>query len=576
MRTKMYVRIAIIVCVLFVTLNSGTAAINTWTDSASGSWGTAINWDAGVPAGSDDISISQEGTYTVTVDDDTANNDLGMAVTSITVEASSGLPELAIDFTNSTKILTVGSGNIGTLKIGTTSGTHGLLSITTGQVSAAHLHLGEGGAASTGEARISAGTITLRSNATGLNWLRLGNTAGSTGTVVMTGGELIGPGYGGTYGNIGGAGKGNLIISNGLFTVGGYGLSIGAAAGEGGDVHLLGGELKLTKGYIEVGSGNNSRGSILIDGGTLTVINNYDLTLGVRSGSSGVMTISNGVLNCVDGDLVLGSRAGSYGELNNLGGTNFCDAPIIGDIGTGVVNVAVSGYVEASGYTQLAKGLGGRGILNISAGLYKINGSGTIMGDGNGAWSEINVTGGEFNASGKAMYLRSGMVNVNGGIWVNGTTYIGTTGGTGPIAKTGSVTVTSGTLTLGNTTVGAADRPGYLTIEGKNSTNTLTSLTATTTNSTLRFTLDTDGVSPITVNNALTVNADTDLVIDITNYNNINGLSMALIDYGSVSGTIAYENITFIGGIGTVDQVTNTKISITIIPPTLGTVIIIQ
>jgi len=100
MRTKMYVRIAIIVCVLFVTLNSGTAAINTWTNSASGSWGTAINWDAGVPAGSDDISISQEGTYTVTVDDDTANNDLGMAVTSITVEANSGLPELAIDFTS--------------------------------------------------------------------------------------------------------------------------------------------------------------------------------------------------------------------------------------------------------------------------------------------------------------------------------------------------------------------------------------------------------------------------------------------------------------------------------------------
>lgn len=583
MRARTYVCATLVACALFAASNRATAQVNTWTNSGSGSWGTAGNWDGGLPSGTDDISITGAGAYTVTVDDNTADNDLGLAVNSVIVGTGSGRPELTIGFTNTTKVLTVGTGTAGTLKIGTTSGTHGRLSVADGEISAAHLLLGEGGSASTGEARISGGTVTLRSNATGLNWIRLGNTASSTGMVVMTGGTLNGPGYGGTYGNIGGAGKGLLIISNGLFTAGGYGLYIGAASGADGEVRLPGGELKLTKGLIEVGSGYNSRGSILIDGGRLTVTNGAGIAVAERYGSRGSLTVSNGTLHMVDGVLSVGSRAGAYGVVDIAGGTNYVGkspygltmGAYAGGGGTGVLNVTAGRLTVHNGWAYPGGGSGGVGIINVSGGEFDNQGYGLIMGDANGAWSEINVTGGKCDVN--VTYLRSGAITVDGGVFAGGTTYIGTTGGYGPTLKTGSVTVVSGTLTLGSTTVGAADRPGYLTIEGSTSTNTLASLTASPTNSTLTFILDETGISPITVTGALNVSDDTKLVVNIDNYDAPKGDSFVLIDYGSIgAGRIAEENITINGGSGgRIDQTTDNKVTLNISPPP-GTTILIR
>ncbi len=537
-------------------VDTGSAAVNAWKDPVSGYWGTAGNWSAGVPQGSDDIQIMVAGEYTVSVDNDTADNGQGMAVTSITVRAATGLPELAVGFTNTARTLMIGSANIGNIGVGTAAGTRGLLSLATGSVSAAQLHLGSG-AGGYGRAHISGGSAQLRSMSTaaGTEWFRLGSVAGSTGTLVMTGGEISGPaGYGGTYGHIGGAGAGSLIISNGLFTTGGYGLYFGATTGHG-ELKLLGGALfhgHEGRAVIEVGSGASSRGFILIDGGTLIVTNNADLSLGVRAGSRGIMTISNGVLNIAGGDLGLGMRTGSYGELNVVGGTNLCDTPLIGtgtaSGGTGIVNVVANGYMASlGGWTQLGNGPGSFGQLNVADnGRCEIGGYGMLMGDGDGGFGEVNVADGEFRISPGTAYIRSGTINISGGTCSFGTTFLGTAGGIGS-AKTGTVSITGGTVTLGTTTLGTVGRPGFLRVLGSApSSITVNALTATTADSTFQFTLDAAGVTPITVNNTLTVNADTKLTVDCGAYDTRNGLAVPLIVYGTRSGAFDVSNIAIV------------------------------
>ncbi len=577
-------------------VDTGSAAVNAWTDPVSGSWGTAGNWSAGLPQSNQDASLAVAGAYTVTVDDITADNALGLVVTNITVGAASGPPALTVDFTNTTRTVTVGAANDGKIGVGISAGSLGRLSVANGQITAARLHLGSG-LGGAGSVHLSGGSVALRSmSATaGTEWLRLGSDAGSTGTLVMTGGQISGPSdYGGTYGHIGGGGSGLIIISNGLFRTGGYGLYFGASSGHG-ELKLYGGTLysgndNSTKNVtIEVGSGVNSEGFILIDGGTLIVTNNADLSLGVRGGSHGVLTISNGVFNIAGGDLGLGMRANSLGELNVVGGTNLCDTPLIGSGavnvggGTGIVNVFANGYLASlGGYAQLGQGPGSRGTLNVSGnGRCEIGGYGMLMGDGDGAWSEINVAGGEFRMTAGAVYLRSGTINVSGGSFQTGTLLLGTTGGIGS-AKTGTVSIAGGTVTLGTTTLGMAGRPGFLRVAGSApSAVTVNALTAITADSTLQFTLDAAGVTPITVNNTLTVNADTKLEVDCGAYDTRNGLAVPLIAYNTRSGTFDASNIAIINtgsatasvdpGDGSADAVT---LRITLPPG--GTVLLIR
>ncbi len=599
MRVCIFVRmpqVAVIAagCVFFFGgMHQGSAAVNLWEDAVDGAWGTSEKWSEGLPQSHHDVSIAQPGNYTVTVDDVTANNALGMVVTGITVGASSGLPSLLIDYTNTARTLMVGAGDNGNIGVAIAAESQGLFSVATGQVSAARLHLGAGQGGN-GTAQVAGGSVALRSMSTGAGneWLRLGPDAGSTGSLVMTGGQISGPfDRGGTYGHIGGAGYGELIISNGLFMTGGFGLGVGASSGIG-ELKLYGGYFRHgndggTK-YMEVGSGANSEGFILIDGGNLIVTNNAVLTFGVRAGSRGIATISNGILNTVSGSLYFGSRADSYGEMNVVGGTNLCTRPWIGagsaalGGGEGVVNVTSNGYMASvGGWTSLASGPGSRGTLNVSGnGICEIGGFGMLMGDGDGGWAELNVAGGECRVI-STLHLRSGAINVSGGTFSSGTTYLGTTGGTGS-AKTGTVSIAGGTVTFGSTTVGAAGLPGFLRIKGTEPVDvTINSLTATTEDSTLEFILDYDGVTPIAVNNALTVNADTKLVIDCSTYFLLNGLEVPLINYGSMSGVFDTANITIIytgSSTVSVDQGTGISDSLTLLfeLPPAGTFIMIR
>jgi len=270
----------------------------------------------------------------------------------------------------------------------------------------------------------------------------------------------------------------------------------------------------------------------------------------------------------------MGSGAGAYGEWNIAGGTNTVSRQntpnqvlYLGYAAdaTGVVNVTGgtldAGYVVAIGYN-------GRGILNVGSGLAKC--AYVWLGYGTGA-GDLSVTGGTCQVTGYVNAYR-GAALVNGGTLTNsGTFTVGAMAG-----KTSTLTIVSGTLSVpkNTTTVGNLGA-GTLEVQGKNSTVTLHALTATTAASTLKFVLTTNGVTPITVNNALTVSADTKLVVDVTDYDETYGLNIPLITYGSKTSTIDEGNISIIGVTGaTVNQAADNTVMLVL--PLQGTLTVIS
>ena len=98
------------------TFPAGAAPI-TWTNTSGGSWSAAINWSPNsVPGSSDDAFITNNGTYTVTMD-------VNPTIASLTLGGSSGLQTL----TNTSKTLT--------LSLASVVNTNGILGMNNGALS---------------------------------------------------------------------------------------------------------------------------------------------------------------------------------------------------------------------------------------------------------------------------------------------------------------------------------------------------------------------------------------------------------------------------------------------------------
>src|SRR6185503_2094403 len=112
------------------------SAANSWTNTSGGSWEASTNWSLGTPSNTDSIFITNNGTYTVQIDNTTANTgdtSTWMQVNSIAVSAVSGLPTLLIDFTNTARILNLSSTASGALNIGNANGRNGQVVLANGQ-----------------------------------------------------------------------------------------------------------------------------------------------------------------------------------------------------------------------------------------------------------------------------------------------------------------------------------------------------------------------------------------------------------------------------------------------------------
>jgi outer membrane autotransporter protein len=352
---------------LFTASTVSTHAQTNWTGAVSSNWFLSGNWDAGFPRQTTDGNIN-----TVTPNA-TVLSDPGALARNLTVGA------------NGTGMLTIQSG--GTLAdsfgtIGNLPGGVGTVTVT-----------GAGSSWST------AGTIVVGGQGTGMLIIQDGGTAqdgatsgggsiglsaGSTGTVIVTGPGstwINGP-SGGL--NIGSFGTGTLTIANG------------------------GKVIDITPLVTNIGNAPGSQGTVTVTGaGSL-----WSDIAGFRIGNSGT-----GTLTVADGGIVTGptvtiaANAGSVGTLNIGAGPGTpaaapgtLTAPSVAfGAGTGTTNFnhTFSDYL-------FAPAISGNGTVNVLAGT-------TIFTGANSYSGATNVDGGTLRAGAVNTFSPNSPVTVSGG-----------------------------------------------------------------------------------------------------------------------------------------------------------------
>jgi hypothetical protein len=219
-----------------------------------------------------------------------------------------------------------------------------------------------------------------------------------------------------------------------------------------------------------VGTGTASVGTVEQDGNTTVTFNNPTgiLAFGTNvnnsdgPGGTGNYDISSGTLD-VQAMLIFdfGSDAGTYGNLNQSGGTVISDVAMnLGDYGTGTYTLS-SGTGTFHAGINLGLRAGSNGTLNLNGGELQIGGaSGIAVGAGTGA---VNFNGGTLQVIDSDFSTSVGInlgvgtlstVDTNG---FNATFNGNFTGLTGGINKIGS-----GTMTL----AGGNNQIGYLGVVG--------------------------------------------------------------------------------------------------------------
>lgn len=309
---------------------------------------------------------------------------------------------------------------------------------------------------------ISGGTVGFGFGGGDFNYI--GNQAGSSGTVDVTGGSW-------TYGSalrVGNDGTGVLNLSGGSggSANGGAGagqLLLGYNGGGSGTANVSGGT--WVNGTLHVGY--SGTGLLNISGGSLS--NSYSY-VGSQSGSSGTVNVSGGtwtsggafavgnygtgVLNLTGGTVdasgtynYIGEKTGSSGTMNVSGGTWNTSTVYLGNDGTGVVNLTDTGIItvdSGNGTLNLGVNSGSSGTLNLGTG----GAAGTL--------NAASVSGG----SGTAVVNFNHTGSLNFTPTLDGTLSVnhigpGTTTLTAANTYTGTTSVLGGTLELGFGTVSA-------------------------------------------------------------------------------------------------------------------------
>jgi len=177
---------------------------------------------------------------------------------------------------------------------------------------------------------------------TGLDAIRIGNESGSSGRLELSGsGRIERTSPGDTFlGELAGS-TGTVVQTGGTWDQNDYNLIIGAAGA--GTFSLSGGSITNIN-YIRLGEENYGHGTLNISGTGLIITDN-EMAIGYKGDSTGVVTVAGGTLACTDDTREL----------------------VVGRYGTG--SLTVSGGIVTN-FQQLILGrfLKGRGTLEISGG----------------------------------------------------------------------------------------------------------------------------------------------------------------------------------------------------------------
>ncbi|WP_372354063.1 autotransporter outer membrane beta-barrel domain-containing protein [Xanthomonas sp. NCPPB 3761] len=271
------------------------------------------------------------------------------------------------------------AGSTGTL---TVTGANSLLSSPNGY----GLYVGDAG---TGELSVNDGASAAVHGS-----VTLGHLAGSTGTLTVTGANSLLHGFHQLYVGVEGEGQtsiedgasatfdGSVYVgqqagSTGTLTVtgansllsspNGYGLYVGDAGT--GELSVNDGASAAVHGSVTLGHLAGSTGTLTVTGANSLLHGFHQLYVGVEG--EGQTSIEDGASATFDGSVYVGQQAGSTGTLTVTGANSLLSSPngyglYVGDAGAGTLNVDNGGTVTTPG--ELHVGNTGTGVVSISGG----------------------------------------------------------------------------------------------------------------------------------------------------------------------------------------------------------------
>ena len=362
------------------------AQVQTWVD-ATGNWIIGTNWaPAGTPTPATDAQIDNGGTAQITGPASANSLTLG------SIPGGSGT-------------VTIGAGGLGILKtttglVGSQSGSQGAVDVSGAIASWTNTGTLVVGSSGTGTLTIqNRGTVT---DGAGF----IGNLPGGLGTVMVTGAGSSWSNAGSVV--VGGLGTGTLTIQDGGTVNSGGGGSVGLSAGSTGTVTVTGpgstwnnspggglnigsfgtGTLTIANGGMvnnntaftaNIGNGAGSQGTVTVTGaGSI-----WSNSSGVNVGNLGAGTLTIADSGVVAGPVTIATNAGSIGTLNiGAGAGNPAAAPgtltassIAFGAGTGTIN-----FNHTSTSYVFAPAITGNGTVNVLAGTTTLTGANTYSG----------------------------------------------------------------------------------------------------------------------------------------------------------------------------------------------------
>jgi fibronectin-binding autotransporter adhesin len=306
----------------------------------------------------------------------------------------------------------------------------------------------------TGTVLVTGGTLSV-TNATGTGQLSLYNGA----FALSNGATVVADLYtnvGGTFTNLGGTfvitshatvNQGTATFSSGTTQIGSN-FTVAATAGSTGSVYVTGGSLIATNATTTIGSGNGSVGSLTVSNATVAI---GQTQIGGNANSVGMLTVQDGGQMSVSSNLLVASFFNSTGMVNVAGGQLTATNGVIGfgnngsivtGYGYGQMNVT-NGTVLAN-KILLGSSTGGHGDLMIQPnGVVNLVGSNALLvPDG------VEIDGGELTiengdiqcgqASATGTYFPC-TVTMTGGVATVAIVYVGYTGG-------GTLTISGGQM----------------------------------------------------------------------------------------------------------------------------------
>ena len=328
-----------------------------------------------------------------------------------------------------------------------------------------------GSASGVGIYNISSGTS--RSNTGGMI---LGNSG--TGTVNQTGGQ-VGDMRATTIGNNVGA-VGTYNISSGTFFQGAATTALTIGNNGAGTMNLSGGTVAKTGGNVVLGSGSTGVGNLSITATGAAFTFNTGGQMIVGASGTGTITQTSGVLGALTSGggatmlaMTLGQNANSVGTYAFSGGVmkqTTASALIVGQSGTGTLNMSGSAAITDGGNITIGQDAGSVGAINLT-------GTGNISRATTATLTVGGTGSGTLNMSGNTVALAgtAGVMTVRSGSAGSGTVQgYGTFGIAGNLTMNGMMIAdgkTTGNKTLDLAQVNGSADDGIIFNTIENTTN---------------------------------------------------------------------------------------------------------